>query len=139
MENTFWSIHKIPEKTHSQIEQKVFWLKFLIIVFYVDMALSVPLACLCRWYPHWYFLTNESFWEHALFMFLFITGFVGGDLICYLHIFTSLYFYLNINVQMLILSSYFENITDDVNGVDDQTIIRNRLLVGIKQHVRLRR
>lgn len=71
---------------------------------------------------------------------------------CYLHVYIAIYVALNIYVQMMILASYFESVTDDLKvtsavamlgqtktAVQKQNIIKNRLLFGIKHHMAMKR
>lgn len=145
MENTFWSIHKIPKKTSSQIQKKAFWIKFIISCFYAYIALSIPLACFYNWYPKWHLSSNNML--HMCSRLLFMLAITGAHIISYLHLYITIYLALNLNVQMMILRSYFEFITNDIKrSVRPKEIIefnhtkfRNPLLVGIKQHVLLKR
>lgn len=148
MESTFWSIHKLREETYSQFREEVFWLRIVVICFYLNLVVATILAWIYSWYPQWYFLANISYSQHMCFELLFAAAFAGGYMICYLHVYIPLYFALNIKVQMVILESYFENITHHIKtgSVQDmpineynQTIIKNRLLVGIRQHVAYKR
>lgn len=141
MQNDFWSIGKIPQQTYSQFKQKIFWLKVIIVGFYLIMCISCPSAIFCGWYPSWYFLSNISNLTRTLLMLFYAVMFIGTSIECYLHVFIPIFVALNLNVQMVILVAYFESIACEVeqNAACDQACVRNRLLFGIKQHKALKR
>lgn len=147
MEICFWSIHNLPKKTYSQFFQKIVLIRIVVICFYINMFTSAILAWVYDWHPQWF--SNVGYVERVSLMLFYTAAFIGAYIMCYMHVYIAVYFALNMNIQLMILASYFENITDAINEslvrhriseyVRNQEIISNRLLIGIKQHIAYKR
>lgn len=152
MKDGFWSIKTAPKKTRLEYYEKVYWMKILLIFFYTNPFIVIPLMCYYEIHPEWYSVFDPYFPYGGFLVLIFlISPGIGCYLICYLHMFMTIYFSTNMNIQMTIMIVYFENMMDDdIQETDDgeehacpieynQNTVKDRLLFGIKQHMVLRR
>lgn len=149
MEKYFWSSRGIPNNRSLEINRQVFWIRNVLIIIHINGFALGPLLIKYQLYPHWFFLKNCPYLVHFCFLMLDICVVIGGCLICNVHMFTLLYFCLNLNIQTKIVAQYFDNMADDIKEIDaiervgvityNQHIFRNWILLGIKQHIRLSR
>lgn len=150
MEKQFWPMRGLPKETNSEFQQKLKWIKLIIFCFYTNPFVACVCAIVLRLYPSWSIVIISSKLGYVCFLLLFIAAFIAGYFISYVHLFTVLYFAVNVNIQMMTITAYFDNMTDDLeetleakytnNAVFyDQDVVRDRLLFGIRQHIQLMR
>lgn len=148
MTDHFWSTHGIPKETEEQVHIKIGIAKASVALIYIcilvgGIALAPSLAS-----PRWPIFVNCTMWHCIIYAF-YSMGAVGGMcLISYAFTFWFWYYAMHINIQLHILSAYFEGIGDNIQlegltekkqSVFYQRVIRKRLLIGIKQHIELMR
>lgn len=147
MENHFWSTQGISKEAHSQISNKILFAKIIVCCVYLDTIASGTMFAANLLFPNWPIIHNCSVEQCIVFMGLAVLAFTGICCTINAHVFSTYYWTLHVNLQLRILSVYFDTIEDDIIEVMDgsekwysvsyQAEIRKRLVIGIKHHAEL--
>lgn len=146
MKINFWSTHGIPGKTKLLIQKGVKLSKMIMLSVLLITPLSGVVAFFKQLLPHWSIFEECSWWHCFTFTSSFLIALLGLALPIYTLAFVCLYWSMHINLQLRILTAYFDTIGENIRVFDTcerresvtyQIELRRRLIVGIKQHVRL--
>lgn len=146
MVNNFWSTRGIPKEIEARVLMKAKLAQIVVLFTYLSTLFSGLIAAGGLLMPHWPIFADCKILHCVIYMGLTMGALLGFCLTAYALTFAGFYYAMHINMQLLILSAYFNSIGEGilVDVVDEkresvlyQTVIRQRLIIGIKQHIEL--
>lgn len=144
MERYFWSIENIPLNAKNNLVMVTIIMN-AVIIFHLLYAVCLGIGqFILDIFPKWPFIPGKVYPYYKIAYMVFISGLFAC---IYAHTLIFMYHCYHTYCQTLLLSEYIKRMDKDLSNLKDikavsriyQSTINNRMLFGIKQHLRLMR
>ncbi|KAI7815204.1 Odorant receptor Or88 [Rhyzopertha dominica] len=139
MHKMFWSTSGATKRLMENLHQLIQIIKIIFSVGLISIIIVCIGAVLYQIHPDWPIINKNNPLQYAILLVAFSAQCLGGGIIAY--IYCSMFFYtcIHVHVQMGMLTEYLKHLSKDAILRNNNRLVKNRMLLIIKQHCRLSR